>query len=181
MTKLQATALFLLIFIGLSSCKKEETSPNDSRADREDTPVLPETVYDYISIDLPEHLTTNVLNGPGQNAASDNDNTPMDNPVTNEGATLGRVLFYDRQLSANSRISCASCHRQSEGCSDSEVLSRGFDDGLTRRHSMSLVNALWYDRGRFFWDERAETLEDQVLEPFQDPVEMGMTLEEVVT
>jgi cytochrome c peroxidase len=45
---------------------------------------------------------------------------------------------------------------------------------------MALANARWYDRGRFFWDERAETLEEQVLMPFQDPVEMGMTLDQVV-
>jgi cytochrome c peroxidase len=45
---------------------------------------------------------------------------------------------------------------------------------------MSLINAAWYGRGRFFWDERAASLEEQVLQPFQDEVEMGMTLEEVV-
>ncbi|MEO0404881.1 MAG: cytochrome c peroxidase, partial [Bacteroidota bacterium] len=141
---------------------------------------LPESPYDYITIDIPDHLINNVLQGPGQNAAVDNDNTPPDNMITNEGATLGRVLFYDRQLSANGTISCASCHRQAQGFSDDRTLSVGFEGGLTGRHSMSLVNATWYDRGRFFWDERAQTLEEQVLMPFQDEVEMGMTLEEVV-
>ena len=107
----------------------------------------------------------------------DNDNTPADNPVTNQGATLGRVLFYDKNLSANKTIACASCHNQANGFSDDAILSEGFEGGLTRRHSMGLINARWYARGRFFWDERAATLEEQVLEPFQDPVEMGMTLE----
>ncbi|MDV7396551.1 cytochrome-c peroxidase, partial [Arthrospira platensis SPKY1] len=64
--------------------------------------------------------------------------------------------------------------------SDDAVLSLGFEGGMTRRHSMSLINAKWYGRGRFFWDERAATLEEQVLMPFQDPVEMGMTLEGLV-
>ena len=141
---------------------------------------LPEVPYDYTSIDIPAHLSTNVLLGPGQNAATDNDNTPTSNSTTNDGATLGRVLFYDKNLSANGTISCASCHIQANGFSDSAILSVGFEGGTTRRHSMSLINARWYDRGRFFWDERAETLEDQVLMPFQDEVEMGMTLEEVV-
>ena len=142
---------------------------------------LPEMPFDYVTVNLPAHLTTNVLQGPGQNAAVDNDNTPSDNPTTNEGATLGRVLFYDKNLSANGTISCASCHKQEHGFSDDAVLSLGFDGGNTRRHSMSLVNATWYGRARFFWDERAATLEDQVLMPFQDPVEMGMTLDQVVS
>lgn len=141
---------------------------------------LPETPYDYTTLDIPVHLSNNVLFGPGQNAAIDNDNTPTDNPVTDDGATLGRVLFYDSDLSANGTISCASCHKQTHGFSDDRVLSVGFEGGTTRRHSMSLLNAAWYSRGRFFWDERATTLEDQVLMPFQDEVEMGMTLESLI-
>lgn len=170
--------LLVLCLCLISSCKKEEEDPKDT-ADK--VLNLPETPYNYIDIVLPAHLTTNVLLGPGQNAANDNDNTPLNNPTTDEGATLGRVLFYDKKLSANGTIACASCHKQSNGFSDSETLSLGFDGGTTRRHSMSLINAKWYGRGRFFWDERAETLEDQVLMPFQDPVEMGMTLNEVVS
>jgi cytochrome c peroxidase len=143
---------------------------------------LPDVVYNYTDIfnNLPNHLTTNVLLGTPQSAAIENDNTPETNTTTNNGATLGRVLFYDKNLSANGTIACASCHVQAKGFSDSEILSIGFEGGTTRRHSMGLINATWYARGGFFWDERAETLEDQVLEPFQDPVEMGMTLEGVV-
>lgn len=162
-----------------SSCKKEDpiaATPDEITK----TPNLPDLPFDYTTILLPDHLTTNVLLGPGQNAAIDNDNTPADNAITNEGATLGRVLFYDKNLSANGTISCGSCHQQDKGFSDDAKLSLGFEGGTTRRHSMSLINAAWYGRGRFFWDERAATLEEQVLEPFQDPVEMGMTLEEVV-
>jgi cytochrome c peroxidase len=142
---------------------------------------LPDIPFNYSTIDIPLHLSTNVLLGPLQNAATDNDNTPISNPTTDEGATLGRVLFYDKNLSANQSISCASCHQQENGFSDNRVLSVGFEGGTTRRHSMSLANAVWYDRGRFFWDERAATLEEQVLMPFQDPVEMGMTLEGIIS
>ena len=116
----------------------------------------------------------------GQSAAIDHDNTPTDNPITNEGATLGRVLFYDTNLSANGSVSCGSCHNQSVGFSDERQLSLGFDGGETRRHSMSLSNAMFYQPGKFFWDERAATLEEQVLGPIQDAVEMGLTLEELV-
>ncbi len=171
--------LLALIIPLTYSCNQEDDDTSNIITSEELN--LPSVPFNYSDIDLPSHLTTNVLLGPGQNAAADNDNTPSDNPITDHGATLGRVLFYDTKLSANGTIACASCHQQENGFSDHETLSIGFDNGLTRRHSMSLINAAWYGRGRFFWDERAETLEDQVLMPFQDPVEMGMTLEEVVS
>lgn len=170
--------LILAAFIGLAACNKDEVTPENPAATGLNLPKIP---YDYTTINLPAHLTTNVLLGPGQNAATDNDNTPDANPVTNDGATLGRVLFYDKKLSANGTVACASCHQQGKGFADDAALSLGFDGGTTRRHSMSLINARWYGRGRFFWDERAITLEDQVLMPFQDPVEMGMSLEGVVS
>lgn len=132
---------------------------------------LPWPPYDYDE-DLPAHFQTPVVRG--------QDNTPADNTITDAGATLGRVLFYDRALSANHTISCASCHAQDTGFSDTAVLSEGFDGGLTGRNSMGLANARFYDAGHFFWDERANTLEDQVLMPIQDPVEMGLTLDELV-
>ena len=181
MTKFSLPLFSLLITLIFSiACSKEELPADEKLANYQDILNLPETPYDYTDLNLPEHLTNNVLIGAGQNAAVDNDNTPTDNQLTNDGATLGRVLFYDTDLSQNGIISCASCHQQSMGFSDQAVLSEGFEGGLTRRHSMSLVNARWYGRERFFWDERAATLEDQVLQPFQDPVEMGMTLDEVV-
>jgi cytochrome c peroxidase len=108
------------------------------------------------------------------------DNTPFTNTVTDDGATLGRVLFYDKNLSKNKTIACASCHLQANGFSDFKVLSDGFEGGKTARHSMGLTNARFYNNGRFFWDERAASLEAQVLLPMQDPVEMGMTLDSVV-
>lgn len=176
--KVKKTYFFLsLIFALISiliSCTKNEIEISESVLN------LPSTTYDYTTINLPAHLTTNVLIGVGQNAAIDNDNTPISNPTTNNGATLGRVLFYDKKLSINNTISCASCHKQENGFSDNTKFSLGFSGGSTRRHSMSLINARWYKRGRFFWDERAATLEEQVLMPFQDPVEMGMTLTNVV-
>lgn len=164
----------LIAMVLISSCKRNTGTDPLASLD------LPSEPFDYSSLVLPEHLTTNVLLGPGQNAAADNDNTPSTNPVTNDGATLGRVLFYDKNLSANGTVACASCHTQETGFADNVVLSKGFDGGDTRRHSMSLVNARFYGRGRFFWDERAATLEDQVLMPFQDEVEMGMTLTTLV-
>lgn len=145
-------------------------------------PDLPETPYNYSQITLPQHFSVNAFpaNLP-QNAVTDNDNTPADNPITDAGATLGRVLFYERKLSANETVACATCHQQEFAFTDPLALSVGFEGGTTRRRSMSLINARFYESGKFFWDERADTLEDQVLEPIQDHVEMGLTLEELVT
>ncbi len=137
-------------------------------------PILPVTAYDY-SVNLPAYFFTNAQ-GPLPTSINGLDNTPVDNPTTNDGATLGRVLFYDTNLSSNRTVACASCHKQNAGFSDPSVLSSGFAGGFTRRHSMTLINARYYQRGFFFWDERAATLEAQTLMPFQDPVEMGLTL-----
>jgi cytochrome c peroxidase len=104
------------------------------------------------------------------------DNMPATNVTTDAGATLGRVLFYDKRLSTNQTISCSSCHQEQHGFSDSRKFSLGFNGGLTARNAMGLSNGRWYLRRHFFWDERANTLEDQVLQPIQNAVEMGMTL-----
>ena len=133
---------------------------------------LPTTLFNYANIPLPGFFLNNDLRN--------EDNTPNNNAITDHGATLGRVLFYDKKLSANNTISCASCHDQANGFSDSNTLSFGFNGGLTGRNSMGLSNAKYYNNGRFFWDERAATLEDQVLMPIQDAVEMGLTLDELV-
>ena len=136
--------------------------------------------YRDAGINLPAHFTATpplpppgAPPGPPSIAFTDNS---AGNPVTDAGAALGRVLFYDPRLSGNDRQACASCHIAQFGFSDTAVLSRGFQGGSTGRHSMGLANARYYQRGRFFWNERAATLEDQVLQPIQDATEMGMSL-----
>lgn len=103
------------------------------------------------------------------------DNTMPANPITDAGATLGRVLFYDKELSVNRTVSCASCHQQQFAFSDTARLSKGLDGGLTGRHSMRLVNARFSQEMKFFWDERANSLEDQVTRPVKDHIEMGFS------
>lgn len=102
------------------------------------------------------------------------DNTGA-NPITDMGATLGRVLFYDRNLSVNKTISCGSCHKQAFAFGDTAVQSKGLNGGLTGRHAMRLVNARFAAETKFFWDERAASLEDQTTRPIQDHVEMGFS------
>ncbi|MGK0362727.1 MAG: cytochrome c peroxidase, partial [Bradymonadia bacterium] len=141
---------------------------------------LPGTPFNYANPDIPAHFEVETMFFHDQRAVMDEDTTPADNPISDAGATLGRVLFYDKNLSANRTVACASCHKAEFGFSDDRVLSVGFEDGETNRHSMGLTNARFYRQKGFFWDQRAETLEAQVLMPFQDEVEMGMTLETLV-
>lgn len=180
-TKAVATALLMItcISIIMSACKKSSTEPVVTNPVNNPTPVdaftalnIPATPFAYANQQLPPYLTApNVLA---------QINTPADNAITDWGATLGRVLFYDKILSINNSVSCASCHKQTHGFSDDAVLSKGFNNGNTGRHSMSLVNAVYYPNRRFFWDERAGTLEQQVLMPIQDAIEMGMRLDTLI-
>jgi cytochrome c peroxidase len=103
------------------------------------------------------------------------DNTPPNNPITDIGATLGRVMFYDKNLSSNNTIACASCHKQQFAFGDTARLSLGLNGGVTGRHSMRLVNSRFGIENKFFWDERATSLEDQTTQPIQDHVEMGFS------
>lgn len=170
------TTLVVVLAINLLSCSNDEYTDiiiDDDQVIIDQILNLPTTSYNYANIQFPGFFLNNDLRN--------EDNTPNNNPITDAGATLGRVLFYDKKLSANNTISCASCHIQENGFSDPNTLSVGFEGGLTGRNSMGLSNAKFYDNGRFFWDERAETLEDQVLMPIQDAVEMGLTLPELVS
>ncbi len=98
-----------------------------------------------------------------------------ENPITDQGATLGRVLFYDKHLSIDNTISCASCHQQQFAFSDTALVSRGVQGGVTERHSMRLINARFGEEKKFFWDERAPTLEEQTTMPIQDHHELGFS------
>ncbi len=130
--------------------------------------------YGYSDADapIPRHFLRSI---PGTVAFTDN--SPPANPITNPGATLGRVLFYDVRLSADDRIACASCHRQEFGFGDTARFSPGLNGRHPARRTMALANARFNEYGRFFWDERASSLEAQVLHPIEDTLEMGMQLD----
>ena len=166
MKKTLMITAFAATCLALSFCSKKDGAVSGTDAS---SPNLPATTFAY-AISYPAHV---------QSALSDSDNTPLDNPLTNDGATLGRVLFYDKHLSKNDKISCGGCHRQAFGFDDTARLSRGFEDSLTARNSMSLLNLRFYKSGRMFWDERAASIEKQALVPIQNHLEMGLTLAEL--
>lgn len=129
-------------------------------------PVLPDQPYDYVS--NIEGIPSSILVAP----LSFLNDEPSYNPTTNWGATLGRVLFYDKLLSANKTIACGSCHHQQNAFADTGAFSTGFLGGHTTRSSMAIIN-LRFSR-TFFWDLRANGLENQVIMPIENMIEMGM-------
>lgn len=110
----------------------------------------------------------------GKPAYVNKDNTAA-NSITDKTATLGRVLFYDKNLSFNTTVSCASCHKQEFAFGDTATASLGVENGRTIRHSMRLINARYAQEAKFFWDERAANLEAQVTIPIQDHLELGFS------
>lgn len=96
------------------------------------------------------------------------------NPVTVEGAELGRHLFYDPVLSGDSTMSCGTCHKQEFAFSDSpNAFSKGHDGKLTARNTMPLFNLAWC--GEYFWDGRASSIEQQIFEPVRSHDEMNLS------
>jgi cytochrome c peroxidase len=103
---------------------------------------------------------------------------PRDNPLTGEGVALGGKLFFDRRLSSNDRLSCAACHRPNDALSDPRRFSRGVNGAIGTRNAPALENLAW--KNSFFWDGRAATLREQVLQPIQNPIEMHESLANAV-
>jgi cytochrome c peroxidase len=103
---------------------------------------------------------------------------PEDNPLTPEKVALGRKLFHERRLSRDMSMSCATCHDPKRAFTDTKPMAVGVFRRRGTRSAPTLVN-----RGygvAFFWDGRATSLEEQVLQPIQNPNELDMPLEEVV-
>lgn len=148
----------------LQQCKKAEESVTNNTTDYPaiktafGTNINLNALPNYAAQEIPTYITR--------------DNT-QGNVITNAKATLGRVLFYDKKLSYDNTVACGSCHIQQFAFGDTALASRGVSGGLTGRHSMRLVNTRFSAETKFFWDERAATLEAQTTKPIQDHAEMG--------
>ena len=192
------STLVLGLLVGLTACY-EKMEFGDTLAE----PKLPDQVLDYASIQMPEHMKNTFL-GFSNNIFGVNNGKPIDptlinipgginnnpgiinnanigpqNPVvTNYGATLGRVLFYDPRLSINNSISCASCHKQELAFADNAQFSKGFGGKLTPRNSMAILNSGL--NHNLFWDSRVHSVTQLALEPVRNHIEMGMESMEVL-
>jgi cytochrome c peroxidase len=157
--------LSLLALFGLASCSNN----SDDNYEEVTTYPLVETEFGS-SIDL-----ENLANYANQAVpAYITKNNAQGNIISDKGATLGRVLFYDKKLSSNNTISCSNCHIQANAFGDVAVASQGVN-GTTGRHSMRLINVRFANEAKFFWDERAINLEAQTSMPIKDHGEMGFS------
>jgi len=143
----------ICIGILINGCKKDSNSENDT-----------------INSDSPYELEIGQFPKP---------DLALDNPLTKEGVKLGRMLFYEKKMSKNNAMACASCHMQEFAFSDTSKFSVGVAGLPGKRHSMAVFNTAWHNN-EFLWDGRSHLLRDQSLEPIQDELEMEETLDNVV-
>ena len=158
--------LSLLAILGLTSCNS-----NSEETYSEIIATYPAVEAEFgASVDL-----NNLANYANQTIPGyiTKDNSLL-NPISNKGATLGRVLFYDKNLSSNNTVSCSTCHKQEFAFGDNTIASTGVN-GTTGRHSMRLINTRFATESKFFWDERAASLEIQTTMPIKDHGEMGFS------
>lgn len=148
--------LLLIITLFWVGCEKSENE--DVNMDALPVPVLPATQYHYDDI---SKVSTSMFFEKAQHIS-----------ITDAGATLGRVLFYDPRLSINNRISCGSCHSQKHGFADPRQFSEGFGGKFTSRNAMAIINPSI--NNHFFWDSRVSHIEELSLEPVRNHIEMGM-------
>ncbi|MES2375818.1 MAG: cytochrome c peroxidase [Bacteroidota bacterium] len=174
--KLTAAALIILAFAG--GCKKSDkpaVTPATTNTTTTTTTMMGvTTTYPAVQAAFGGNINLTALANYAKQPIPGyitRDNTG-NNAITDAGATLGRVLFYDKNLSVSNTIACASCHKQNLAFGDDVVASIGAN-GPTTRHSMRLVNARFSQVRSFFWDKRAATLEDQTSQPIQNHNEMG--------
>ncbi len=165
LNKFVVISFLLLLVLLFQFCSKSDQSPTTTTSYQAikaafGTAIDPDALSNYAAQGKPAYITK--------------DNTGI-NAITNSKATLGRVLFYDKNLSIDNSISCGSCHKQQFAFGDTAVASRGVAGGLTSRHSMRLVNARFSTEAKFFWNERALSLEAQTTQPIQDHAEMGFS------
>lgn len=138
-----------------------------------DKPLLPATsyVYDDAELPLPEVFRiSREFFGPLW------DTTPVSNPTTNAGATLGRVLFYDKRLSATNTHACGSCHHQQRGFTDVARFSTGVAGTALQRNTMALGNVRHNFDNLYFTGRRVTGLEALALLPIEEPAELGNTV-----
>ncbi len=103
---------------------------------------------------------------------------PADNPVTKEQVELGKALYFDKRLSKDNTVSCATCHDPKKGWTDQAPVSAGIGGQRGGRSAPTVLNSAYHEKQ--FWDGRAPSLEEQAKGPIHNPIEMGFTHEACV-
>ncbi len=162
----------IFTIIGLSSCLVDQNSSPDNTYSAEEMNVisarlnLPSSPFSYEIGSRDEDISTNYK------------------------GTLGRVLFYDKNLSADASVSCASCHKQELAFSDDSAFSTGANGSFTARNSIALgavrnfgmhyEESDLHDTPGLFWDERVATVKEQLRQTINNPNEMGVSIDHII-
>ncbi len=156
MKKLMLSGFLMILLVVISyNCRKIPVQPDLGGVRL----YLPVQTYEYNKVNTPSGVK-NVFY---------EDSTIIDN----NKATIGRVLFYDKSLSINNSVACASCHSQKNAFSDIVPFSRGFEEKQTLRNSMGISNLIEVASIGYFWDARDTMIEDMVFGPIANHIEMG--------
>ena len=148
----------VLILAGL------QTACEVAPVDVDPTDTFPPYEPTFVTLDLPDYFPIMDI--------------PAENPLTEEGILLGRKLFYDPILSADSSLSCSGCHKAKDAFTDIRRFSKGVDGSIGGRQAMPVMNLGWMNT--FFWDGRAGSIEEQALAPVENPIEMKESWPNVV-
>ncbi|MBT8244326.1 MAG: cytochrome-c peroxidase [Winogradskyella sp.] len=156
------TWIYILILISLLLSCSSDNDEGYSPLEITPTPV---------NLEIPQIFSNNILPPV----------IPTENPLTEQGIALGKRLFFDRILSGDQTISCASCHSPQNAFTDDTPTSIGIDGINGTRNSMPLFNLAWNYNERFAWDGKELSLERQALEPVENPIEMHSDWGDVVS
>lgn len=151
--------LILLLALICACCNDDETPPPPPPAEKPDID-LTDIEYAPTPYDFP---TPMFFPAP---------NLPTDNPLTHEGIELGRRLFYDPILSADSTMSCSSCHNPATSFADNLATPFGIDGEAGPRNTMALINLAFVPGLEFNWDGKFPDLATQAIEPVENPIEL---------
>jgi len=137
-------------------------------------PVLPSEPFAYSDIEFPNHLVSDTIE---TGYEGEIDSTSFLS-ITDDKATLGRVLFYDERLSALENISCGSCHIQELSFAENKDFSEGIS-ALTKRNSMQLNDLGWTNKSSFTWAMNVTDIHEMIKLPLTDENEIGAEMFEV--
>ena len=168
MKKFSLICLTLLSIFISYNCKQSIVQPNLGDIELN----LPDQVYDYHILNIRSF---------GGGIYHDDLKYEDGSAINNYKATIGRVLFYDKALSINNSIACASCHLQQNAFADNKALSQGFEEKPTLRNSMGICNLIEEANIGYFWDSRETKIESMVFAPIANHIEMGFERIDLIT
>lgn len=177
---LTCTILFAVVSLLMTDCKKND--PIETPCSQFYPLFNDSTSY---QVELPEHIISAVRSGGYYDETLDlidlPSNSTVESFIDHKKAKLGRILFYDTQLSLDNTISCGTCHVQQLSFTEDRATSQGIGGQIGSRNSMNLENVIFYpSSGGYGWGEGSAILEEQIKAAILNPIEMDMTENQLI-